>query len=175
MERLEESDVADYLAKNFSVESLPAGLANLIHRNSGGNPLFMVAIVQDMGSKGLIAVDRGRLILTAPLEEVYPGIPETLQQMLEIQLERLSPEELRILQSASVAGERFSVWAVAAMLDASPAFNRGNVRQAGQPAAIHSIRWDSQCRQRSPFGSLRIQTLPLPASSLPKSLRTSSV
>ena len=32
--------------------------------------------------------------------------------MLEIQLERLSPEELRILQSASVAGERFSVWAI---------------------------------------------------------------
>jgi predicted ATPase len=30
-------------------------------------------------------------------------------------------EELRILQSASVAGERFSVWAAAAMLEASPA------------------------------------------------------
>jgi tetratricopeptide (TPR) repeat protein len=60
------------------------------------------------------------LILTAPLEEVYPGIPETLEQMLQIQLEQLSAEELRTLQSASVAGERFSVWA-AAMLDASPA------------------------------------------------------
>jgi hypothetical protein len=61
------------------------------------------------------------LILTAPLQEVYPGIPETLQQMLEIQLERLSPEELRILQGGCVAGERFSVWATAATLDASPA------------------------------------------------------
>jgi len=121
MERLEEPDVADYLAKTFAAESLPSGLANLIYGNSGGNPLFMVAIVQDMSSKGLIAVDRGRLILTVALRKVYPGIPETLQQMLEIQLERLSPEELRILQSASVAGERFSVWAAAAMLDASPA------------------------------------------------------
>ena len=166
MERLEESDVADYLAKSFSVESLPAGLANLIHRNSGGNPLFMVAIVQDMGNKGLIAVERGTLILTAPLEEVYPGIPETLQQMLEIQLEQLSPEDLRILQSGCIAGERFSVWAAAAMLDASPGLNRGNVRQARQPAAIHSICRDSQSGQRSPFGSLRIQTLPIPASSL---------
>ena len=122
MERLEESDVADYLAKIFTAESLPAGLANLIHHNSGGNPLFMVAIVQDMADKGLIAEDRGRLMLTAPLQEVYPGIPETLQQMLEIQLERLSPEELRILQSGCVAGERFSAWAAAAMLEASPAF-----------------------------------------------------
>src|SRR5215831_7526672 len=121
VERLEEPDVADYLTKAFTAESLPPGLANLVHQNSGGNPLFMVAIVQDMASKRLITVDRGRLILTTPLREVYPGIPETLQQMLEIQLERLSPDELRILQCASVAGERFSVWAAAAMLDGSPA------------------------------------------------------
>ncbi|MBZ5583049.1 MAG: AAA family ATPase [Acidobacteriia bacterium] len=120
MERLEEPDVADYLAKTFTAESLPPGLAKLIYDNSGGNPLFMVAIVQDMVSKGSIAVHRGRLILTVPLQEVYPGVPETLQQMLEIQLERISPEELRILQSASIAGERFSVWAAAAMLEASP-------------------------------------------------------
>ena len=119
IEHLDESDVADYLTKTFIAESLPSGLANLIHQNSGGNPLFMVAIVQDMADQGLIVEDRGRLLLTAPLQGVYPGIPETLQQMLEIQLERLSPEELRILQSASVAGERFSVWAMAAILDAS--------------------------------------------------------
>src|SRR6516162_8752998 len=105
MERLEEPDVADYLTKTFTAESLPPGLANVVHQNSGGNPLFMVAIVQDMASKGLIAVDGGRLILTMPLRDIYPGIPETLQQMLEIQLERLSPDELSILQSASVAGE----------------------------------------------------------------------
>src|SRR5690348_1065401 len=117
MERLEESDVADYLAKIFSAKTLPSGLANLIHQNSGGNPLFMVAITQDMADKGLIVEDQGRLTLTAPLQEVYPGIPETMQQMLEIQLERLSPEELRILQSASIAGERFSAWAEAAILD----------------------------------------------------------
>jgi DNA-binding winged helix-turn-helix (wHTH) protein/tetratricopeptide (TPR) repeat protein len=121
MEGLVESDVGDYLVKIFNAESLPPGLANLIHQNSGGNPLFMAAIVQDMVNKGSIAMDRGRLILTAPLQEVYFGVPETLQQMLEIQLERLSPEDLRILQSGCVAGERFSVWAAAAMLDASPA------------------------------------------------------
>jgi tetratricopeptide (TPR) repeat protein len=81
----------------------------------------MAAIVQDMMNKGLVGKDQGRLILTAPLAEIDPGIPDTLQQMLETQFERLSPEEQRVLQSGSVAGERFSVWAVAAMLEASPA------------------------------------------------------
>jgi DNA-binding winged helix-turn-helix (wHTH) protein/tetratricopeptide (TPR) repeat protein len=121
VEHLEEGDVAEYLAKTFAAESLPAGLSDLIHRNSGGNPLFMTAIVRDIAKKGLVAVDSEVLTLTAPLDEVYPGIPETLQQMLEIQIQQLSLEQRRILQSASVVGERFSVWSVAAMLDASPA------------------------------------------------------
>ena len=119
LEGLDESAVAEYVANTFTAESLPQGLARLIHENSGGNPLFMAAIVRDMAAKGLIVTDRGRLVLTASLENVYPGIPETLQQMLEIQLERLSPQGLRVLQSGAVAGERFSVWAATAMLDAS--------------------------------------------------------
>jgi len=121
IEHLEEPDIAEYLTKVFSVPTLPPGLSRMIHENSGGNPLFMVAIVQDMLDKRLIAEDDGRLILTAAPRDVYPGIPETLQQMLEIQLEQLSPEEQRYLESASVAGEVFSVWAVAAMLRNSPA------------------------------------------------------
>jgi hypothetical protein len=113
---LEESDVADYLTRTFLAKSLPPGLANLLFKNSGGNPLFMVAIVQDLLKKGLIAQDGEQLSLTAPVQQVYPGIPETLQQMLEIQLEQLDPQELRILQSGCVVGEHFAVWAIAAML-----------------------------------------------------------
>ena len=116
IERLEEPNVADYLTKTFRANSLPIGLANLIFKNSGGNPLFMGAIVQDLLKKGLIADDGAQLSLTAPLQEVYPGIPETLQQMLEIQMEQLDPEERRILEGGCVVGEHFSVWAVAAML-----------------------------------------------------------
>src|SRR5579871_168446 len=144
IERLEESDVADYLAKTFAAESLPPGLANLIHQNSGGNPLFMTAIVQDMVSRGLIAEEHGGLILTAPLHEVYLGIPETLQQMLEIQMEQLGTDERRILQGGSVAGERFSVWAAAAMLDLSPAAveeccdRLANRHQFIRPVGIHN-------------------------------------
>jgi len=119
VERLEESDVAEYLMKMFPESGLPAALANLLHRHCGGNPLFMAALVQDLVKKGLIAQPRGIWALTAPLADIDPGVPDTLQQMLDIQFEQLSEEGQRILESASVAGERFSVWAVAAMLDAS--------------------------------------------------------
>ena len=139
IERLEESEVADYLAKSFRTSSLPAGLANLIHQNSGGNPLFMAAIVQDLVKKGLIAEELGQLRLNAPVEEVYPGIPETLQQMLEIQLEQLNVEERRILQSGCVVGEHFSVWAVAAMLDdAAASIEEACDKLAGRQQFIRS-------------------------------------
>jgi predicted ATPase len=120
IEHLEESDVAEYLAKEFADSDFPAGLAELVHHNSGGNPLFMAAVVRDIVKRGLIAQEQGRWILTAPLQDIYPGIPETLQQMLEIQFEQLGAQEQRILETCSVAGERFSVWAVAAMLETSP-------------------------------------------------------
>ncbi len=120
LECLEEADVEEYLSMQLEAKTIPSGLSRTIHRNSGGNPLFMATIVQDMVNKGLIAESEGVLTLTAPVDKIYPGIPETLEQMLAIQLERLSPEVRRMLQSGSVAGERFSVWSVNAMLDESP-------------------------------------------------------
>ena len=41
-------------------------------------------------------------------------MPETLRQLIERQLERLSPEEQQVLEVASVAGVEFSAAAVAA-------------------------------------------------------------
>ena len=55
LERLEESDVAEYLAIKFVGRRFPAGFARLIYRHSGGNALFMVTILQDMVKKELIA------------------------------------------------------------------------------------------------------------------------
>jgi DNA-binding winged helix-turn-helix (wHTH) protein/tetratricopeptide (TPR) repeat protein len=119
VERLEESDVAEYLARTFPRNAFPSGLAHLIHHNSGGNALFMAAIIRDIVKRGFIAQDGGTSTLTAPLEDIYAGIPETLQQMLEHQLEQLSVEEQRMLESCSVAGERFSVRAAAITMEAS--------------------------------------------------------
>src|SRR5215472_15472205 len=117
LERLEEPDIAEYLAGELGGGDLPSGLAKVIYRHSGGNPLFMVAIVEDMVKKGLIAQDEGRWALVTPLEEIAPGVPETLQRMLEVQFEQLSAPEQQVLKSASVAGERFSVWAITSILE----------------------------------------------------------
>jgi DNA-binding winged helix-turn-helix (wHTH) protein/tetratricopeptide (TPR) repeat protein len=118
--RLEKVEVGEYLAAEFPSADLPSSLASLIHRHSGGNPLFMVAIVQDMVKRALIAQDQGAWRLAVPLEDLAPAVPETLQQMLEVQFGQLSEVEQRTLERASVAGERFSAWTITTASDVSP-------------------------------------------------------
>src|SRR6202047_3145254 len=118
LERLEESDVAEYLTEEFAECTFAAaGLAKLVHRHSGGTALFMVGMVQSMLKKGAIAQLQGKWALTVPLEKIAPAVPETLQQLIQVQFEQLSTSEQDILRSASVAGDRFSVWAVTGALE----------------------------------------------------------
>ena len=117
LERLPEPAIAEYLTTEFPNASLPPGLANLIYRHSEGNPLFMVAIVQDMMKKGLIVNQNGDWTLTTPLETIDPGVPQSLQQMLEVQFERLTAPEQRALEAGSVVGEHFSAWVIASALE----------------------------------------------------------
>jgi tetratricopeptide (TPR) repeat protein len=118
--RLHESEVSKYLASEFATESLPTELVGLISQRSGGHALFMVAMVRDMVQKGLIVRDGEAWRLSASLAAIDPGVPETLQRMLELQLEQSSVREQRVLAGASVAGDRFSAWTVASTLGATP-------------------------------------------------------
>ena len=64
LERLQESDVADFLAAEFPGSELPRGLATIIHQHSDGNPLFITAMLdhlvhQDRFHKRMDAEDDG--------------------------------------------------------------------------------------------------------------------
>ena len=154
LERLTEPDVAGYLAGEFPGEQPDGFVAELVFRHSEGNPLFMTAIVSDLLKSGLLVKGEGAWRLTAGLTQIVPGVPETLQQMLEIQVERLSQAEQRVLKSASVVGRRFSAWAVAAMLDSGVAEAEDAFMRYPHPApAISPARagrvWRCWCAAQS--------------------------
>jgi DNA-binding winged helix-turn-helix (wHTH) protein/tetratricopeptide (TPR) repeat protein len=119
--RLSEAQVVDYLVAEGPESPLPDGLAALVCRHSEGNPLFMVATLDHLIGRGLIARERGWR-LRRPLDEIGLAVPESLREMIEIQIERLSPEEQRVLEVASLTQSRaFSVIArAAAAMDADP-------------------------------------------------------
>ena len=113
---LSEAAVADYLAARFPEAQFPAGLARLVHQRTEGNPLFMVSVVEDWVRRGWLAQVDGRWTLRVGLAALGVTVPEGLRQMLEQQLDRLSPMEQRVLEVGSVAGATFSAAAVAAGL-----------------------------------------------------------
>lgn len=119
LDPLAETEIGSYLAGSDSQSDLPYGLAGLLHRHSDGNPLFMVAALDHMAERGLISRDQGTWKLGVPLEEIDLEVPESLRQMIEVQIDRLTPEEQRTLEAASitVAGFNARVTALAANLD----------------------------------------------------------
>jgi predicted ATPase len=116
---LSERDVADYLSGE-SACSLPEGFAELVYRHSEGNPLFMIAALDHMTERNLIAREDRQWRLRVPVGEIEIEVPETLRQMIEAQIERLTSEEQRALEAASVAGVRFPAHAVAQAMQQNP-------------------------------------------------------
>jgi predicted ATPase len=105
---LGEAEVVQYLASESGGAAVAESLARLIYRHTEGNPLFMVAVLQHMQDRGLIAVENGTWQIRVPLEKIDLEAPESLRQMIELQIERLSEEERRVLEVASVTGALFT-------------------------------------------------------------------
>jgi len=116
VERLQKADVADYVTAEFAPGDIPSTLAPIIHRHSDGNPLFMTAMLDHLAQQGVLSLVDGRWTMTVRPEQVDPGVPETLRQMLEMQLRHASDAEQQLLKCASVAGHHFTSWSVATML-----------------------------------------------------------
>jgi DNA-binding winged helix-turn-helix (wHTH) protein/tetratricopeptide (TPR) repeat protein len=123
LEPLGEADVAEYLTSE-ATETIPSeALAALLYRHSEGNPLFMVAALEHLEERGLISRERGGWQPRVALEEIDLGVPESLSRMIEAQIERLSKEEKRVLEVASlesIGRSRFGVASRAAVIDMDP-------------------------------------------------------
>ena len=119
LQPLTEAQVAEYLAIESPGAVGPKGLAALICRHSEGNRLFMVITLDHMRDQGLIALENGTWKIKVPLERISLETPESLRQMIELQIERLSAEEQRALEVASVTGVSFpaNVKALGATVD----------------------------------------------------------
>jgi len=117
LEYLNEDAVAKYLSIRFPGNRFPAGLARLIHERTDGNPLFMVNAVDFLLAEGLIVEQEKRWELVVEIEKVEVGVPDSVKQMIERQLDYLDAEKRRTLEAASVAGAEFSTLALVAGLE----------------------------------------------------------
>jgi predicted ATPase len=105
---LSEAAVERYLGERFPGAPFAPQLARLLHRTTSGNPLFLVNVVGDVVARGQLRTIDGSWELSVPLDDIASEVPDTLWQLVDKQIERLSPEEQAVLAVASVAGAEFS-------------------------------------------------------------------
>jgi predicted ATPase/DNA-binding winged helix-turn-helix (wHTH) protein len=146
LDYLSENAVATYLSLRFPNNRFPAGLAGLIHERAEGNPLFMVNAVDYLVAEGLIVDCEDHWELVVEIEKVEVGVPDSIKQMIERQLDHLDAEQQRTLEAASVAGAEFSALAVVAGL--------------GEDRAIVESRCDELARRHQFIQDRGIHELP---------------
>ncbi len=125
------------------LDSLPAEsaaelLAALLGPNPGlvsltqtlvkrGNPFFLEETVRTLVETGALAGERGAYRLTRPVEALQ--VPASVQAILAARIDRLPPEEKRLLEAASVIGKHVPYALLAAIAEQpEEALRRGLAR-----------------------------------------------
>ena len=109
---MRESEVAAFAALRLAgaprhVQDLRR-LAMLVHRHTGGNPLFVLNVLDHPVARRLVMEQNGCWELRADLDEVDLGLPDDVRRIIAAQLERLPVSECAMLEVASVADRTFS-------------------------------------------------------------------
>lgn len=118
LQSLSETAVEQYLVQRFPVQVFPTRLVQVLHQRTGGNPLFLVNLVDDLVTHGILTDGEGGWMLQGDIETLVQQVPESSRQLITVQIGRVSPATQQTLAAASVAGAVFSVAAVAAAVEA---------------------------------------------------------
>jgi transcriptional regulator with AAA-type ATPase domain/tetratricopeptide (TPR) repeat protein len=90
-------------------------LKRLLIERTDGNPLFVEESVRALVETGALTGDRGKYQLARDLPAVH--VPDTVQAILTARIDRLPPEERRLLEIAAVIGKDFPLALLLAVAD----------------------------------------------------------
>ena len=101
-----------------------APLQQLLIARTQGNPFFLEESVRTLVETGVLVGERGAYRLAQPVESLQ--MPATVQAILAARIDRLPPEEKRLLQTAAVIGTEVPWSLLQAIADApEEALHRG--------------------------------------------------
>jgi class 3 adenylate cyclase/tetratricopeptide (TPR) repeat protein len=101
LDTLPAGSAAELLAALLGADPGLAPLTQMLVKR--GNPFFLEETVRTLVETGALDGPRGAYRLTRPVEALQ--VPATVQAILAARIDRLPPEEKRLLQAASVIGK----------------------------------------------------------------------
>jgi DNA-binding winged helix-turn-helix (wHTH) protein len=120
LEPLQLSAVQSFLNRSDRMSDASCGLARSIYRQSGGNPLFMLATIDDLVERGLVRSTNDGWEPNGPLDKIDHVIAKTLGQVIETQIRRLSGDQQRVLEAGSLTQVSFCAAINAAAINMPP-------------------------------------------------------
>jgi len=113
LDSLPAESAAELLAALLGPDPGLAPLTQMLVKR--GNPFFLEETVRTLVETGALAGARGAYRLTRPVDALQ--VPATVQTILAARIDRLPPEEKRLLQAASVIGKQVPYALLAAIAE----------------------------------------------------------
>jgi DNA-binding winged helix-turn-helix (wHTH) protein/tetratricopeptide (TPR) repeat protein len=117
LDRLTRSEVEHYLALRFGSADLAKGLVERVFARTGGQPLFVVSLVDHLVAQRMIVEVDGQWQLGSEEAISQDSMPRDLREMITRQIDHLTADERGLLEVASAAGAEFSALLVAGAMD----------------------------------------------------------
>src|SRR5260370_24713768 len=110
--RFTEAAVGEYLDARWPGHRFPQ-IARTIHQATGGNPLFTIAFLDDLESRRMVRSIEGVWQLFATDDDIRAHRPDTVRQLIAIQIDRFDPTAQHVLEAARSACWEFTHGVVA--------------------------------------------------------------
>jgi class 3 adenylate cyclase/tetratricopeptide (TPR) repeat protein len=118
-------------------ERIPEDVADRISAAAEGNPLFVEELIGMLTDDGHLRRGERRVEVSETIERLE--LPATIQAILTARLDRLSADELGIVERASIEGQVFHLGTIAA-LGADPEVTRSTVPVLARKQLLRSDR-----------------------------------
>ncbi len=136
LDRLPAESAGELLAALLGPDPGLASLTQMLVKR--GNPFFLEETVRTLVETGALAGERGAYRLTRPVEALQ--MPATVQAILAARIDRLSPEDKRQLQAASVVGKDVAFTLLHAIAELPDAELRQSLAQLQTAEFLYEVR-----------------------------------
>lgn len=131
---LTNEDIRQLVQSRLGIETLPDALIQQVADRAGGNPLFGEEILIFLLQQGALNLTPGKQVFDASLGQ--SGIPASMQSLLAARMDRLLPEDRKVLQAAAVIGRRFDP-GLLALVSANPAETGTRLQHLQDQGIVH--------------------------------------
>ncbi len=105
LDTLPTASARELLGALLGTDAGLAALQRLLIERTQGNPFFLEETVRALGETGELRGERGSYRLAGSVDNLQ--VPTTVQSTLMARIDRLAPEDKRLLQAAAVIGKDF--------------------------------------------------------------------